>query len=465
MPEGQLHYVRSYNEPYVGPLPSNRSFASILKAKLWLIMLVTGITVTASGVAYPWLPRFYEATALILLQPTDQKGQPDFGHSTLNAVDENEIQAYSDILASRPILSTVIAAQHLMDDPDFNPTLRSTWITQLRSFLPDADVSPEQAVERTVRNRLVIRRDRKSYVMQVGFKALNPDTAAAMANTLANAFGADQLRRRQDAQRDIVASVANRTNELMTKYLGSEEKAHLYLVESGLIHRDQQRSAEEQLATLSREYALALSQASAAEGRARSLTEMQRAGTLDNSPDVLASTIIRDLKERLITLSSSTGTPSGSAGFGSSPPAALTELRQLIGTEVQRIVRAAQSEAMLSRERADALRDQIAAIDTKTIAWNEAERHWTDLQREADADQKALQDAMARLREQTNLIAVLRPDATIYSAAVAPSHPAFPNLALYSAGTLLLAMVLSGLLLLPAVTAGQRTITHASAVA
>ena len=137
----------------------------------------------------------------------------------------------------------------------------------------------------------------------------------------------------------------------------------------------------------------------------------------------------------------------------------------MIGAEVQRIVRAAQSEAVLSRERADALRDQIAAIDARTIAWNEAERHWTDLQREADADQKALQDAMARLRDQTNLIAVLRPDATIYSAAVAPSHPAFPNLVLYAAATLLLAMVLSGLLLLPALTAGQRTIAHAPAVA
>ncbi len=433
----------------------------VLQGKIWRVVLVAVTVIAVAGVTYPMLPPTYEAVALVLLQPTNQNGQPDFGYSTLNALDENEIQAYSDILASHRLLQTVIDKQHLMDNPEFNPTLRDTWYTRLRTWVHDAlhdpPISPAGTVEIAVHKRLVIRRDRKSYVMQVGFWSRDSYTAAAMANTLAAAFVSDQLTRRQNAQRDIVASLTKRAVELMRNYLGSEERVNSYLMQSGLIHRDQHKSAEEQLAILSREYALATSQALAAEERAQTLSDMQRADTLDNAPDVLASPIIRDLKERLITLSSNTGTP-GTFGIGSAMPKFLADLRQLINVEMQRIVRAAQSDATMSRERADVLRAQIAAIDAHTIAWDEAERPRLNLQREADADQKTLRDAMNQLRTQTNLIATLRPDAEIYATAVAPWRPAFPNPIFYAVASLLLAAVLSTLLLFPAFAEAQRTV-------
>ena len=434
---------------------SHGSFGHILRAKIWWIILIGIVVIASSATVYPILPRSYEATSLVFLQPTDQNGQPGFGHSTLNALDENQIQAYNDILGSRPLLMTVIQQQHLIDDPEFNPTLRDTWYTKVRAWLPLPAINPEQAVETNVRKRLVIRRDKKSYIMQVGFWSANPETASAMANILVNAFVTKQLADRQHYQRDLVNKLAAHVTELQARYHLTEAAAHTYLVDSGLIHKDQQTSAEHQLTTLSNEYAMALSRTATAEEHAQVLAEMQKLGTLDSAPDVLASPIVSALKERLITLTAGTGVP-GSIGVGGSLPASLAELRQLINTEIQRIVRAAQAEATMNRLEAVILRDDIAHIDAQTVIWREAERHLSVLQRESDADQKALQDAMAQLRTQTGLIDLLRPDTEVWALAVPPARPAFPNLMLYTIGTLLLTTLLSGIALLPTLTATAR---------
>ena len=105
-----------------------RSRASILvrpnaSARKWRIGVAVTSILFASVALYPVLPRTYSSTSLVLLQPTDQSGQPIVGRSTLNALDENEIQAYDDILSSRTMLQAVVDKLQLRKDLELNPTL------------------------------------------------------------------------------------------------------------------------------------------------------------------------------------------------------------------------------------------------------------------------------------------------------------------------------------------------------
>ena len=116
----------------------NRAFLERCVHKLWRVGVATALVVSVSVGVYPILPRTYRSSALVLLQPTDQAGQPIIGRSTMNALDENEIAAYDDILSSRPMLVTVIEKLNLLNDPEFNPTLQTSQLDQWKqtdSFL------------------------------------------------------------------------------------------------------------------------------------------------------------------------------------------------------------------------------------------------------------------------------------------------------------------------------------------
>jgi succinoglycan biosynthesis transport protein ExoP len=428
------------------------SFGQLLRRRKWRIAVAVTTVLAASMALYPVLPRSYSSTSLVLLQPTDQSGQPIVGRSTLNALDENEIQAYDDILSSRTMLQAVVDKLELLNDPEFNPALSRSRQQDIRdwikSFLLLPPMFPEEAVLANVRRHLYIVRSKKSYAFQIGFWSESPSKATVMANTLANAFVTDRLANKQRFQHELTKHLESREVELEATYTDSELKMYNYLLRSGLIHSVERQALEQQLTTFSRQYAEAASLADTLESRAKNLAEMQRAGTLDAAPDVLTSPVVRDMKERLITLSSGTGTGQTSGGI-SATPEKLNELKQLIGAEALRIVRSVQVDAMIARAHATTLRDEISRIDTKTVFWKEAERRLEGMQRQTDADRNVLKDNMAQLRAQSGIIAALRSDADVISDAVPSSRPTFPNPLVYAVGTIFVALLLAGAVILP----------------
>jgi uncharacterized protein involved in exopolysaccharide biosynthesis len=307
-----------------------------------------------------------------------------------------------------------------------------------------------------VRRHLYIVRSKKSYAFQIGFWSESPSKATVMANTLANAFVTDRLANKQRFQHELTKHLESREVELEATYTDSELKMYNYLLRSGLIHSVERQALEQQLTTFSRQYAEAASLADTLESRAKNLAEMQRAGTLDAAPDVLTSPVVRDMKERLITLSSGTGTGQTSGGI-SATPEKLNELKQLIGAEALRIVRSVQVDAMIARAHATTLRDEISRIDTKTVFWKEAERRLEGMQRQTDADRNVLKDNMAQLRAQSGIIAALRSDADVISDAVPSSRPTFPNPLVYAVGTIFVALLLAGVLILPSLLSMPET--------
>ena len=399
----------------------NRAFRRALCTKLWRVGVATALVVSVSAAVYPILARTYRSSALVLLQPTDQAGQPIIGRSTMNALDENEIAAYEDILASRPMLVTVIEKLNLMNDPEFNPELQTSkldqWKQRIRSWLLIPPMTANEAVEANLRRHLFTTRSHKSYAMQVGFWSADLGKAAAMANGLADAFVASRLVNKLQAQEHFAKELERRQIELATTVAESEIRRHTYMVKSGLIHVGEREALERQLGLFSDQYAQAASTASSAEEHAKNLVEMQRAGTLNSAPEVLESPVIRNLKERLITLTSGTGTGAMTGGI-SATPEKLNELKALINVEAQRIVRASQSQALLARVHAEVLRMQITTIDGKIVAWKEAETQQEVIQREVDADRQALKDTMAQYRAQGSIMVALRSDAEIISTAV-----------------------------------------------
>jgi uncharacterized protein involved in exopolysaccharide biosynthesis len=267
-----------------------------------------------------------------------------------------------------------------------------------------------------------------------------------MANTLVDAFVADQVTDKQRIQNNFVTKIEQRDAALQARYLASEAAAHDFFVSSGLIHKGERLSAERQLEAFSTQFAQAKADAQNAEDRASALLEMQHLGTLDSAPEVMASPVVQAVKEKFMTLN-------GHVAPGLQTLSAMTDIQSAISGEADRIVRALQTEAASARRRASTLGDQINRLDAQLVSWQEADRRMTELQRDLDVDRAALQQGLAELAAQRGLAAMLRPDVQIVSYAVAPTRPAFPNKLLYSLGTLLMVLVtFATVLLLPTKT-------------
>lgn len=422
----------------------------------WLVFAGTAIALTSIAV-YPNLPRSYQATSLVLLQPTDRDGQPTDDASSRNALDENAIQTYRDILASRTMLRPLV--QRFRDDPEFNPAMRPTpaWLAHLQQWFPELLHGPfappylsDVVIENNLRKHLVIQRDRKSYALKIGFASANPAKAALMANELASSFISSQVERKQRVQAELTGRLDRQVTSLEKRAHESEARVNGYRVTSGLIHRGERLAAEHQLQALSTQLAKATADAEIAEARAQSLTEMQRSGELDSAPEVMASPVIQAVKEKLMALNSSVAP----TGLGLT---VMRDLKTAIGGEAKRIVRAAQIQATLARRHADELRADITRIDGRLMYWQEADRQLRDLQRVAEADDAALKQAMAQSRTQAARMVMLRPDAEVIAPAAVPSRPSFPNLPLYGLGTLMMVILVCGMILaLPAKPAPRR---------
>lgn len=94
--------------PYDTDVIHGVDLASILKAKKWWLIFITVTVILAGGAIYPFLPRTYSGVALLYIQPTEEHGQQIFGHSIMNAFDESQIDAFTDILGSPPMMQAVI---------------------------------------------------------------------------------------------------------------------------------------------------------------------------------------------------------------------------------------------------------------------------------------------------------------------------------------------------------------------
>jgi uncharacterized protein involved in exopolysaccharide biosynthesis len=433
-----------------------------LYRRRWSLLAVTAAIAVTATAALPFLPTHYEATASVLLQPTDPQGQGT-AWDQMHALDENAVQTRMDIFSSHRLQQQVIADNRLTADPYFNPTLRPSLVRRIISYLPAAlaealpmaragMVDPGKLTEQAVLKRLSVRRERRSYLLQVSYTANDPVKAAAMTNTLVEGFVGDDRARKMQVHARRSAALQSAMHDAAARFQTAETAEHAFLLESGLIHRDAQESLRRQLEVLSAEAAQAHARSTAAESRLHTLTEMQASGSLDSAPEVLASPLIEHLRERLIGLSTGTGSantmPMGATG------AVLADLRAALVKENQHVLDTARASLTEATRDEDALRREIDRIDQLDIKIQEASRTADALHRTTAADQTVLVAATIEDATENGRGVVLQPDAVIVALATSPTQPV-NILPQYVGGSLALMTLGCTLVLLP-----RRRITH-----
>jgi uncharacterized protein involved in exopolysaccharide biosynthesis len=399
----------------------------------WQLVLIIIVVSATSLMAYPLLPRSYLAEAQILFRPTDQEGRTTSDQAR-DALDDNAIQTRIDVLRSRPLQLQVVKKLNLMNDPEFNPTLEPGLFRRIfQPWIVEPDI--ETLVEQNVLKKFIVRRERKSYVMEIGYEVGNPQKAAKMTNILVTAFFEDQMGRKIAVHNGLLDGLAKRVNELRDAYLMEERIKHAYEDRTGLLHQAINESDRRQLEVMSSEVAQAHAKTVEAISKAQLLAKLQADGNLADATDALASPLIQRLQERLVGLQTGAGSGSMLQPSGGNN-AVIAQLRDAINVETKRLVRAAQATAEINSGIEKSEREELKRLDDTLVQWQAAQRGAEEVERSLKATQDALAQAVAQDALERSRTAVLQPDAEAVSMAVAPISAAFPDPKLYLGATL-----------------------------
>lgn len=340
-----------------------------------------GIVIAASAFAWPFLPRRYEASSVIILHASEQ----DDSVSGLRQVlfDEGAIQSEMDRLSSSSLLQQVAKRLDLANDTDFARGL--FWPVGL-PFEASVHLD-EMQVRKRLKDRLNVTREHHSYTLRVTFSDVDPERAKNLANILIAVYFDDQLERKRQQYEARHQQFVSAVNTLKTRTETASQALRSFIAATSLNDYGEE-------------------------------TDLQGQWSVLNSELIQARTHILESRNKNATI----------ATKQSVQPAMMRDASSLGG----------EGEAYwLKRE--SLLQTEMSAILNKINALKLNDLHLNELRRAFDSEQTALTAAEARLNAHNENTHALHPDADVVASADPPLSPSFPNPVLTIIGSFMLA--------------------------
>jgi succinoglycan biosynthesis transport protein ExoP len=226
-----------------------RELTGVLKRRRRLFLIVL-TAVMCAGMAYAFTAaRYYTATAHLLIDARHNellKDRPSADPSVIVA--SPEVDSQVEIMKSGRVARTVIRKLNLLKSGEFersNPLLSPiAWIKGALNFAlspfrgqarpADPKDSENKAVEQFGK-RLTIERVALTYVVEISARARSPQTAAEMANAVAEAYLAEELNARDTLLKRANAWLYDRIQQLRRRQIKAEQAVADYRAQHNIV--------------------------------------------------------------------------------------------------------------------------------------------------------------------------------------------------------------------------------------
>ena len=353
------------------------------RERLLRFLVGFGAVVATVLIAWPLLPRRYDASSAVILHASEQ----DEAHAGLKQgiLDDGAIQSEMDRMSSPLIVDLAISRIGLAADPGFSAPgmasrLLASTVPGWRSAQPDLS-----KLRDTLRERLSVVREKRSYTLRLTVWDRDADRAAAIANALVEVYIQDQIGRKREAIEAQTRRLEQRATLLRSSHQAAQGAIRAFMSETGISDRLDGSELQGQLTTLSNELAQARARAIEARVRFEALTRMQQLGVLLNAPEVVSSPSVQRARDMY---AAARAKPANLA-------AETNGLQAQVEEEARRVVHAADQEAASWRAREDMLRTEVASVRADMVRRRLDELRLDELRREAASDETALTDALA----------------------------------------------------------------------
>jgi polysaccharide biosynthesis transport protein len=378
----------------------------------WTIVASSLIALALGLVFIAVAPRQYTAATQILIDPTDLLAVGNGATPSTPLSDAGLLQVESQVrvLGSDAVLRRVITALSLDQDREFagsRSPLRALGEDILAAIgLRRDDISEDRtlAALTELKRHVVVKRDERTYVVEVDVTTCDPEKSARIANAIADAYLAEQTQIRADAARQVSQSLSGRLKDLRDRVREAEEKIEDYKARNNMIGANGLLVNEQQLSDINNQLAAARVRTADAKARLGQITLVQRTKDENGAfPAALQSPTITALRSQYAEIMRREAEEL--ATLGPRHPAVLDiqaqadRLRRMIDNEIDRTAVAARTEYESAKASEQTIADNVKALEGTTVDTNQAMVGLRELEREAQASRDIYQAFLVRARE------------------------------------------------------------------
>ena len=394
-------------------------FLLILKARFWIILITFSAIVFTTLIVSLLLPKTYEATTSLVL---NYKGMDPVTGTVLPAqLMPGYMATQNDIITSKNVAIKVVEQLKFADSPaaqaQFNQATKGKG--EIREWF----------AERLLRE-LTVKPSKESSVIEVSFEGSDPDFAAAVANSFANAYIQTSLQLKVEPAQKAAAFLDEQTKALRDNLETAQNKMSKYQQEKGITGGMGSLDVETaRLNDLSSQLVMVQSQAFEAESRSRNA---QSKGV--TSPDIASSSVVQNMKVDISRAESKLSELSERVGKShpqyQSAKAELDKLKKSLQEEVSNMSTSVGGTARIYQQREAEIRAALAAQKERVLKLNLSRDELSVLQRDVENAQKAMDAASQRFTQATIEGNANQTDVAILNAATAPQSSASPKVVL-----------------------------------
>lgn len=360
-----------------------------------------------------------------------------------------------EVIRSTSLIRRVVQKLNLVNDPEFNPTLREESlirkILNLETYFDrdllvamglreiKIELNEEEAEEEIlaqvvdqVRGHLAVWPVRYSLVISVSFTSTNQKKAALIANTIADNYIIDQLEAKFEATRRASNWLNDRISGLRDKVQKDEAAVEAYRMALSDKIGGSTELTTQQIQELNSQLILARAERAEANARFRQVQDLMKTeGDLASAAEVLNSPLIHRLRDQEAQVRRKVSELE--SRYGDRHPqmikakAELRDLRSSIKVEVKKIAQSLKNEELVARAREKTLKDNLDQLESKQGVQNQASIKLNELEREAKASRLLYENFLNRFKETSEQQNLQQADSRVISKADVPLTASFPK--------------------------------------
>jgi len=409
-------------------------------------------------------PLYKASSRLMLDTRTFKVVSTEAALSGVDMLNMGAIQSELEVIQSEYLIGRVVDKLGLANNPDFNGTkppgfidnalqpLRDLWGTGISTLLapppkpqqataaqpqrtgrPAEDSDPRRrAAIGAVAGGLHVSLLGRTFVILVTVESPDGTMSARIANALAEAYLADQIETKNEANRRATEWLEQRLAELRRNLQVAEEAVAAYRRDKGLAGSAEGAVSTQTLSDLNARYTAAKGKRIEKEGRLVALSKASlNPGELANIPEVANNTTLAALRIQDVDL-----TRKGaelSATLGEKHPkmqqvrSELAAVRARFITETQRITLAVRAELDAAKSEEDELKELLDKASVVSGAASQYEAELKQLEREAQSKSTLYEGFLTRFKELREQQDIQRADARILAYAHPSGAPSSPK--------------------------------------
>jgi uncharacterized protein involved in exopolysaccharide biosynthesis/Mrp family chromosome partitioning ATPase len=417
-----------------------RAIGRSLWAKKTLILGPTLLAAAAALFIAGSMTPMYRSEARVLVESNDTVYTRPEGVTAgdQRAADELAVQSQVQLLLSRDLARQVVEDFKLAESEEFGPSDAGSLLKRIMVLIGlSRDPMTLSAGERVIDkffeqyNVYVVPETR---VIAIEFSSQNPETAAKIANGIAERYLERQQAAKQTATQNASGWLASQIDDLSGRVAEAEAKVAAFRSKSNLfLGSGTATITNQQLSDLSTELARVRAQQADAQAKAGLIRETLKAGRPVESLDVANSELIRNLTEQRVALASTIAREART--YLPAHPrmkelqAQIESFDAQIKDEAAKLARAYEKEADLAAERVASIQMTIDAQKKVVGSAGEQEVELRALEREATAQRELLEQFLARYRDAAarGRVEALPADARIIQRATPTNTPYWPK--------------------------------------